>query len=225
LLTGNDVSTAVEAGMALYLGGQPPRNAKAVVERGMGSGDQSVRVKAFVLAGLLGIHARDDKLSELVRGRLSDDSVPEAANEQPLPKEQISMEPNPEIALTFAICLARNGDGNGIRALNQQMEKPYNKEAREDLLTRADMAIALVLGGEHNGIAAVQELLSSPDVVVIKHTCDLIAEAGLRRLMTITQSSVEHSDPHVALAACMAAASCGNASFHDRLAGARLARR
>jgi HEAT repeat protein len=292
LLTGNDISTAVEAGMALYLGGVSLKNADAVIELGTGSGNRTVRSKAVLLVGLLGIQGRDQALLTLLRDRLADYSVPamkslallnntaalpllyeaiqdanptkadnaaaalgrmkseeivprlreiltraenfsryriacalyahnDTVGRQLLQEEFLSM---PNLSADAAIVLARNGDRDGIRVLNQKMEERYNKDQREVLFLRADMAMALVLGGDGNAIAAVQELLSSPDPQVIEYTCDRIAEAGLRRLMSITQSAVEHADPHVALSACFATASCGNASFHDRLVGARLAR-
>lgn len=129
---------------------------------------------------------------------------------------------SPPLAIETAIALAKNGDRDGIRVLNAKLAERFNPTQPVELITRAEVAMALVVGGDGNATIAVQDLLTVEFPDVVAHTCRLIADAGLRRLMPLTQTAVEHTDPKVALAACVATLACANPDFHDRLAGVRL---
>ena len=126
----------------------------------------------------------------------------------------------PSLRTDTAIILAKQGDRDGIRILNEILDERYNPTT-EVLKKRAEMAMALVIGGDGAAITIVQELLGSDDLAVLKYTCDLIADSGVRRLMPLTQSSVENADAKVSMSACQATIACANPDYRDRLVGTR----
>lgn len=122
----------------------------------------------------------------------------------------------PSLVVDTAILLARTGNRDGRSFLVSKLEERFT-ESPEIMTMRARMAGALVEAGDGNAISILQELLRFKDITVQKKVCEIVGAVGVRRLMPITQSSIDSTDNGVALAACAAAIACANPDFHDRL--------
>ncbi len=123
---------------------------------------------------------------------------------------------SPGAARQIALILAREGDYEARRYLEQRLNERFNP-TMEMFVMRAEMASALVQGQDRRFISNIQELLrterSSVDVAVL----ELIGRTGVRSLMPLTLPKIESGNAQVALTAARTVMAIGDPSFRRRL--------
>lgn len=124
----------------------------------------------------------------------------------------------PTLEMEAAIILAKNGDVQAKRVLRDRLAQRYD-EVESTLMMRADMAAALVEGGDRTAVPILQEVLRTEFPEVKMHVCELIAQLGIRSLATIIGPVLELEDRDIAMTACEAAVATTYADFRDRLVG------
>jgi HEAT repeat protein len=123
----------------------------------------------------------------------------------------------PTLRERAAIVLAEDGNMEAVRLLRDELAQRFDP-TKENLLMRAEMAAALIAGGDRTAIPILQEVLRNdryPDVQ--KRVIELIAELNIRNLTTILQPVIESADASVAVKASQAAAATAYPQYHDRL--------
>jgi HEAT repeat protein len=124
--------------------------------------------------------------------------------------------PVPTLEMEAAIILAKNEDVPAKRVLRDRLAQRYD-EVETTLMMRADMAAALVEGGDRTAVPILQEVLRTEFPEVKKHVCELIARLGIRSLATIIGPVLELEDRDVAMTACQAAVATVYADYRERL--------
>ena len=122
----------------------------------------------------------------------------------------------PTLQVDAACLLARKGDIQAMRMLRKRLSERYDEDS-ETLIHRAEMAAALVAGGDRTVVPVLQDLLRTDMLKVQERVCLLLTELGVRSLSSIIQPSMESADPKIALIGSRTALAMGYPSFRDRL--------
>jgi len=122
----------------------------------------------------------------------------------------------PTLQVRAALVLAPKGDIKAMRILRERLlRRPDLVES--ELLQRAEMAAALIEGGDRTAVPILQDLLRTDFPAVQANVCRQITRLGLRSLVTLVQPAIESEDRSVAVAACQAAISAAFPDYRERV--------
>lgn len=122
----------------------------------------------------------------------------------------------PTLQVRAALVLAPKGDIKAMRILRERLlRRPDIVES--ELLQRAEMAAALIEGGDRTAVPILQDLLRTEFPSVQANVCRQVTRLGLRSLVTLVQPAIESEDRGVAVAACQAAISAAFPEYRDRV--------
>lgn len=282
LADGNDLRTALEAGLRLYAATGQIEGANRLISEGFASGDRQVRGLTARLAGLVGDQGAWENIAAMLRDRTAELSTPAARaaalldrsdalptlfdmltglNEErakaavwalsrlggdaviselkqrvprlsaqqlfraaqvlhnlgdPMGAEIMERDllSVPTIERDVAVVLAAEGNGTAMNILRRRLEGRYDEEVGI-LVGRAEMALALVKGGDRTHVAEIQEMLRKGQPEVEARVTILLGKSGIRSLLPITQPSIESTDAATALQAAKAAVMLGNGAFRS----------
>ena len=141
----------------------------------------------------------------------------------------------PTFAPSAAIILAKTGERKAKDFLQTILEQSYDKNAK-NLIQRAQIATALVEGGDWNAKTILQDILRMDESdlpptiddkagalwAVKQKTCELIGDMGNKKLITLLESSIDSRDRAVSIAACEAVFSIAIPEFGKRLLESRV---
>jgi HEAT repeat protein len=122
----------------------------------------------------------------------------------------------PTLRVDSAILLASEGDVKATSVLRERLSRRYDL-VESTLTLRAEMATALLMGGDRTEIGVLQELLRSKMPTVEKYVCELLPKTGIQGLIAILQPTIESNDHEVALAACHAVLALSHEEFRERV--------
>lgn len=168
----------------------------------------------------------DEEVREILRGRLERTSggtqfriarvlhkLGDPAGTNVLRQE---IQETPTIAQKAAIVLARTGDFEGRRHLNDRLRQRYDPYPQA-VIRRARMVTALIEGQDRGALSALQRLLQSDHAAVNRAILSLAAETGVRSVMPLVAPKINSGDDQVALAASMTAVAIGDPRVRQRL--------
>ena len=81
---------------------------------------------------------------------------------------------------------------------------------------RAKAAAAVIQGGDPSGASSLQDLLRVNNAGVKRTICTLLVELGKHPFIPILQSTIESSNPNIALNACTAVVAIAKPDFRQR---------
>jgi HEAT repeat protein len=116
--------------------------------------------------------------------------------------------------------LARDGDLQARQLLQRRLREPFDTDPAvlEPLFERAELAGAVIQGGDRNRISVLQELLRQERPAVTVAVCEEIVDLGLKALMPVLQPTLQSDSNTSALAAATAAIALANPDFRERIA-------
>ncbi|MFO7775580.1 MAG: hypothetical protein R6W89_07250 [Candidatus Hydrogenedentota bacterium] len=127
-----------------------------------------------------------------------------------------TIQESPTIAEEAAIVLARDGDFEGRRYLNQQLQERYDPYPQA-VVRRARMVTALIEGQDRGALSALQRLLQSDHGAADRAILSLAAQTGVRSVMPLVAPKINSGNDEVALAASMTAVAIGDPRVRQRL--------
>ncbi len=122
----------------------------------------------------------------------------------------------PTLARDAAIVLARDGDFEGRRHLNDRLRERYDPYPQA-VIRRARMVTALIEGQDRRALSALRQLLQSENAAVNRAILNLAGETGVRSVMPFVAPHINSANDQVALAASLAAVATGDPRVRQRL--------
>jgi hypothetical protein len=126
------------------------------------------------------------------------------------------MESVPTLSRRAGIALASEGNFLARTHLSESLNQRYDRDQRT-LMCRAEMAAAVLRGGDRKSVAILQELLRVDDAAVRDLTLRYLAELGRRSAMPVVRPALQSNDPATAVRACEATVAILNPEYRQRL--------
>ncbi len=120
-------------------------------------------------------------------------------------------------ALDAALLLAPSGDWSAVEYLFGRLQRREDPTPCNQLI-RAQVAIALVKGGDPSAIATLQELLNEPDDTVYAGVSSLLMDTADRRYLSILKPHIDNVNPGTAGFACVTAGVLSRSELGERWA-------
>jgi len=122
----------------------------------------------------------------------------------------------PTLRRRASIVLAGQGDYEARLRLTDLLSQRYDPDL-DTLYCRAEMAGALMEGGDRKSIAVFQDVLRADQPLARQFALQVIAQLMKRNLMTIIRPAIDDESLRVNLRACQAAVAMADPSFAARL--------
>lgn len=126
------------------------------------------------------------------------------------------MEGVPTLARRAGIVLASQGNYLARTYLSDQLNQRFDRDPRT-LQCRAEMAAAVLRGGDRKSVAILQELLRSEDGNVRDLTLRYLAELGRRTALPVVRPALQSADLRTSIRACEATAAILHPEYRERL--------
>lgn len=126
------------------------------------------------------------------------------------------MQTVPTLARRTGIVLASEGNFYARSFLSDRLNQRFDRDQRT-LMCRAEMAAAVLRGGDRKSIAVLQDLLRMDDPTVREQVLRYIAEMGRRVTLPVIEPSMQSNDLRIAVRACEAVFGATNNEFRQRL--------
>lgn len=122
----------------------------------------------------------------------------------------------PTLARRAGIVLASEGHYHARTHLSGRLNERYDRDART-LKCRAEMAAAVLRGGDRKSVAVLQDLLRSEEGEVRDLTLRYIAELGRRSALPVVRPALQSGDLRTAVRASQATAAILTPDYRERL--------